>query len=117
MVVLVVLMALFMFWGSEQLERIFGKRDLKREPKLRYAGAGVLAIGAFAVMLIGQPTNADRWARLARKRRSCSRTGPSRSIQVSCFASMHDHKLKLVLLDVRSEADYNLFHLHDAVSG
>ena len=30
-VVLVVLMALFMFWGSEQLERIFGKRDLKRE--------------------------------------------------------------------------------------
>jgi rhodanese-related sulfurtransferase len=114
-VVLVVLMALFMFWGSEQLERIFGQRDLKREPKLRYAGAGVLAVGAFAVMLIGQPTNADRWARLSQEKEKLLQ---DRAVQIhpgELLASMHDHKLKLVLLDVRSEADYNLFHLHDAV--
>ena len=34
-VLLVVLMALFMFWGGEQLERIFGKKDLTKEPKQR----------------------------------------------------------------------------------
>ncbi|MDP2778712.1 MAG: YeeE/YedE thiosulfate transporter family protein, partial [Anaerolineales bacterium] len=38
-VVIVILMALFMFWGGEQLERIFGKKDLSKEPKLRIAGA------------------------------------------------------------------------------
>ncbi len=41
----VVLMALFMFWGGEQLERIFGQKDLTKEPRLRYAGAGVLVAG------------------------------------------------------------------------
>lgn len=107
----VVLMALFMFWGSEQLERIVGKRDLKQEPKLRYAGAGALALAAFAVVLIGQPTVADRWARLAPEKEQQLH---ERAVQVhpgELLASMHDHKLKLVMLDVRNEADYNLFHL------
>src|SRR5512137_223260 len=34
-VLLVVLMALFMFWGGEKLEAHFGKKDLKKEPRLR----------------------------------------------------------------------------------
>jgi rhodanese-related sulfurtransferase len=110
----VVLMALFMFWGSEQLERIFGKCDLKQEPKLRIAGAGALAMAAVAVMVIGQPTTADRWARLAPEKEQLLR---DRAVQLhpgELLASMHDHKLKLLMLDVRSEADYNLFHLQGA---
>jgi hypothetical protein len=55
-VVLVVLMALFMFWGGEQLERIFGKKDLSKEPKLRVAGAAILIVGALAVFVIGNPS-------------------------------------------------------------
>jgi rhodanese-related sulfurtransferase len=113
-VLAVVFMALFMFWGSEQLERIIGKRDLKQEPKLRYAGAGALALAAFAVVVIGQPTAADRWARLAPEKEQLLR---DRAVQVhpgELLASMHDHKLKLVMLDVRSEANYNLFHLQSA---
>jgi rhodanese-related sulfurtransferase len=113
-VVAVVLMALFMFWGSEQLERIVGKADPKREPKLRYAGAGALALAAFAVLMIGQPTNVDRWTRLAPEKEQLLR---DRAVQVhpgEVLASMHDHKLKLALLDVRSEQDYNLFHLQGA---
>src|SRR5512133_1803817 len=47
-VLLVILMALFMFWGSEQLERIIGKRDMSHEPKLRLVGAGVLFALALA---------------------------------------------------------------------
>ena len=32
------LMALFMFWGAEKLEGIFGGKDPKKAPRLRYAG-------------------------------------------------------------------------------
>src|SRR3970040_1274109 len=64
-VVAVILMALFMFWGGEQLERIFGGRDLKKEPRRRYAGAAVLALAGVLVLLIGQPTTSEKWTRLA----------------------------------------------------
>ncbi|MEJ2759496.1 MAG: YeeE/YedE thiosulfate transporter family protein, partial [Anaerolineales bacterium] len=37
---LVLRMALFRFWGGEKLEAIFGGVDLKKAPKMRYAGAG-----------------------------------------------------------------------------
>jgi rhodanese-related sulfurtransferase len=73
-----------------------------------------LALAAFAVVLIGQPTVADRWARLAPEKDQLLR---DRAVQIhpgELLASMHDHKLKLEILDVRSEADYNLFHLRDA---
>src|SRR5215211_7580099 len=63
-VLLVVLMALFMFWGAEQLERIFGKKDLTREPKLRVAGAGALIVLALAVVFIGSPSFEQRYAKL-----------------------------------------------------
>lgn len=36
-VLLVVLMALFMFWGAEQLERIFGKKDLAMSDRRQFA--------------------------------------------------------------------------------
>lgn len=110
----VVLMALFMFWGGEQLERIIGKRDLAKEPKARYAGAGLLVAGAVAVLLIGQPTTLDRWLKIAPEKEALL---IDRSVQIEpgeLLHVMHDHELKLVMLDVREEADYNLFHLADA---
>jgi rhodanese-related sulfurtransferase len=113
-VALVVLMALFMFWGGEQLERLIGRRDMRREPRLRYLGAGGLLLAAAAVAVIGQPTTADRWARLV----------PTHQPQLAArevyihpgevLDSQADRRLNLVLLDVRGEADYNLFHLRGA---
>ncbi len=113
-VVIVVLMALFMFWGAEQLERIFGGKDLKREPRARYVGASFLLLGALVVWLIGQPTTADRWAKIAPQKEPLLK---ERAVYVhpgELLDTMHDHQIKLVLLDVRSEADYNLFHIADA---
>jgi hypothetical protein len=113
-VLLVVLMALFMFWGAEQLERIFGQRDLKREPRLRYAGAGALVLVALAGLVIGQPDAADRWARIATAKEASL---AAREVQIApgeLLASLGDDRLNVVLLDVRSEADYNLFHLSGA---
>ncbi|RPI78231.1 MAG: rhodanese-like domain-containing protein, partial [Chloroflexi bacterium] len=113
-VLLVVFMALFMFWGSEQLERIFGGKDPKKAPKLRYAGAGVLTMAAVAVMVIGQPTTADRWNVISAEKEQLLQ---DRAVQIhpgELLATMHEHKVNLVMLDVRSEADYNLFHIRDA---
>ena len=113
-VVLVVCMALFMFWGGEQLERIFGKKNLKKEPKQRVAAAAALLIGALAVMFIGQPDTADRWAQIQEEKETLL---ANRAVQIApgeLLATINDPTLRPVILDVRSEADYNLFHLVDA---
>ncbi len=113
-VVLVVLMALFMFWGGEQLERIIGGKDLRKAPRGRYVGAGALVVGALAVAFIGQPTAADKWAGLAPTKEPAL---AAREIQVhpgEVLASQADQRLNVVLLDVRGESDYNLFHLWGA---
>ena len=113
-VILVTLMAVFMLWGGEQLEKIYGKKDPKKAPKARYYGAGVLVIVALAIAVIGQPTTADRWNDLASIRGDDLK---NREVYVhpgELLDTFHDHKLNLVMIDVRSEADYNLFHLLDA---
>jgi rhodanese-related sulfurtransferase len=113
-VVLVVLMALFMFWGSEQLERIFGKRDLKKEPRLRVAGAAMLFVGALAVLFMGTPDVTEKWARIAPEKETLL---AERKVQIEpgeLLASLADDRLRVVMLDVRSESDYNLFHIQGA---
>lgn len=113
-VLLVVLMALFMFWGAEVLEKVVGKRDLAQEPRWRYGAAAAIILVALLTILIGQPDNSQRWARLAP-----SEGGrlAGREVQIhpgELLHTVHDAALKVILLDVRSEPDYNLFHLQDA---
>jgi rhodanese-related sulfurtransferase len=137
-VLLVVLMALFMFWGAEQLERIFGKKDLSKEPKLRYAGAGALFALALAVGFIGNPTLEEKYNKLTFTRtetipNSSGNADPilntftysademlaKRLVFVSpaeAFKAKYNQAMKPVYLDVRSEIDYNLYHLEDAVN-
>ena len=113
-VLLVVLMALGMFAGAELLEKIFGKRNLHIEPKTRFAGAGALIAVALVALAIGQPTTEDRWKAVSGVKMAAL---TEREVQVQpgeILHLMHDHDLSLVLLDARSETDYNLFHLADA---
>ena len=113
-VLLVALMALFMFWGSERLERIFGGRDLSKEPRWRVAGAGALLLVAGTVLVMGQPDAADKWAQIAPEKEAVL---ASRAVQIhpgELLGSLGDDKLNVVMLDVRPEADYNLFHLRGA---
>ena len=113
-VLLVVAMALFMFWGSEQLERMVGKRDLTQEPKWRYGAAGTILAGALLVVFIGQPTTADRWANIAAEEEARI---ANREIYIhpgELLDYLHDPSVQVVMLDVRSERDYNLFHIRDA---
>jgi hypothetical protein len=136
-VLLVVLMALFMFWGAEQLERIIGKKDMSREPKLRIAGAGVLFALALAVVFIGSPSLEERYQKLTFTRTetipqlegqppivntvtyTADEMLSNRFVFVSpaeAFKAKYNQAMNPVYLDVRSEADYNIYHIEGAVN-
>ncbi len=136
-VLLVVLMALFMFWGSEQLERIVGKKDMSREPKLRIAGAGALFVLALAVVFIGSPSLEERYNKLTFTRTetipqldgkdpiintytySADEMLENRLVFITpaeAFKSKYNQSMNPIYLDVRSEADYNLYHIEGAVN-
>lgn len=135
-VLIVVLMALFMFWGGEQLERIFGKKDLAKEPRLRVAGAVALFAAAVAVLAIGSPSLEQRYNKVTFTRtetipqlnadpivntyiytademleKRLAFTSPAEA-----FKAKYNQSMNPVYLDVRSEADYNLYHIEDAVN-
>jgi rhodanese-related sulfurtransferase len=115
-VLLVVLMALFMFWGGEKLEARFGKRDLSKEPKRRYLGGVALILVALIVIALGQPTIAQKWAQVEAAKMPLLE---QRAVQIhpgELLASLGNDTLDVVMLDVRSESDYNLFHIHGAVN-
>jgi rhodanese-related sulfurtransferase len=135
-VLLVVLMALFMFWGAEQLERIFGKKDLSKEPNLRvYAASGLFAL-ALGVALIGSPSFEERYTKLTFTRTetipqlegqepivntyiySADEMLEKRLVQISpaeVFKSVYNQNVNLIMLDVRPESDYNLYHIDGAI--
>lgn len=115
-VISVVLMAIMAFLFAEQAERIFGKRDLKGEPKWRYGVAGGGVVLAAAVALIGQPTTADKWARLEPDKAKLLIERAVLIDPAELLSLTQNRQVKLVMLDVRSEAEYNLFHIRDAQS-
>jgi rhodanese-related sulfurtransferase len=135
-VLLVVLMALFMFWGSEQLERIVGKKDMTREPKLRMAGAGVLVVFALAVVFIGTPSLEEKYNKITFTRTetiqqenadpivntltySADEMLSNRLVFTSpaeAFKAKYNQAMNPIYIDVRSEADYNLYHIEGAIN-
>ena len=112
-VVAIILMTLFVFWGSEKLGAIFGKRELAKWPRQRVYAAALFA-GALIVPLIGQPSTADKLARISAEKQAAL---DERAVQIhpgELLATIADDRLRAVMLDVRPEADYNLFHIEGA---
>jgi rhodanese-related sulfurtransferase len=113
-VVGVVVMALGMFWAGEQLEKRFGGLDPARAPRGRYLGAAAVLAASVVVVAVGQPTTEERWARIADEKEAVL---AARDVQIhpgELLDVMHDEALKPILLDYRSEGDFNLFHLQGA---
>ncbi len=109
-VLLVVLMALFMFWGAEKLEQIIGGRPAERSV-WRKVGAAALVLGALVVLAIGEPTPQRGWAHIAPQKEPLLQ---QRSVYIhpgELAQYMADETIRLEIIDVRPEADYNLFHL------
>jgi rhodanese-related sulfurtransferase len=133
-ILLVTLMAIFMLWGGEQLERIYGGKDLKMAPKWRIPVAGGFVLFAVLVMMVGQPNRLELAFPSEENPAQQSENGEVAETDASTMTAselallersifihpgelldtMHDHKINLIMLDVRNEADYNLFHILDA---
>jgi len=118
--VLVVLMALGMFWGGELLEQRFGQGKAWSEislwprpgPKLGAAAALVLA--SLVIMARGQPTPAEKFALLGE---AVQKPVAERAIfahPAEVVALRKDLNLHVVVLDLRDEHDFNLFHVGGA---
>jgi len=112
-VVIIVLMALFMFWGGEQLEKKFGNLNAPA-PKWKIPAAAALLLGAIFTVFIGQPSAMDKWNKIAPQKEAALL---EREIQIhpgELLSLMNDETKNLVMLDMRPETDYNIFHLRDA---
>ena len=91
-----------------------GKRDLAKEPKMRFAGAAALIAVALSVIFIGSPSTEQKYTQLAPVKDTALAKREVQIVPAELFHTMYDNKLQLVILDIRSEADYNLFHLRGA---
>ncbi len=116
-VLLVVLMALGAFWMAEKAEGAFGEGITDARPvrlPAKLAGAGGLAVLAFLVMGMGQPDPMEKYGFMAEDN---DRLLLERQVQIhpgELVQVAANRQLKLILLDVRSERDFNLFHLVDS---
>ncbi len=113
-VVFVTLMALFLLWGGEQLEKSIGGKAANSEPTARYIGAAVLVVIASVIAIIGQPTTADRWNLVSAVKEPELEARQYQIHPAELLHNFHEHKLNLMLLDVRSESDYNIFHIYNS---
>ena len=113
-VLAVVLMALAMFWGAEKIESVVGGRTAQSAPRWAApAAAGLVGIATLG-LLIGQPSNADRWEMIEPE---ATAELDARTVQISpaeLLSVQHDNKIKVIVLDVRDERYFNQFHLHGA---
>lgn len=136
LVPIIVATAVFLFWGAEQMEHLLARKDLSREPALRKAGAVALVAAALGVLLIGSPSLDDRYQKLSFKRTELVEQAGSEPRPVTrvysademlskrlaftspaeAFKARYLQAIKPVYLDVRSEADYNLYHIADSVN-
>jgi rhodanese-related sulfurtransferase len=119
-VLMVVAVALVMFWGAELLERRYGKGEawsaisLRPVSQRKLAGAGALLAAAIVLTVRGDPTPEQRWAWTAPE---VKRAVEDRSMFVDpaeVVALRKDLAVQSDVVDVRGEHDFNLFHVGGA---
>ena len=74
----------------------------------------LLVLGAFGVLALGEPTVEDRLARLAPEVNLELQSRDRHIDPGELLELMHNNRIALRIVDVRREADFNLFHLRDA---
>jgi hypothetical protein len=115
-VLLVVLLALGAFVAGEAVERRFGPSPAlaERRPRYVWAGAGALVAAALVLAVRGEPSPEARWRwRPAAVRQAVA----DRAIFPSApevVQRRKDTALRVDVLDLRPEREFNLFHLGGA---
>lgn len=135
-VLIIVCAALFLFWGGGQVEQIVGQREPAPRPGLRrFAAAGLFA-SALLVLAIGSPTLDDRYQQLSFQRTETKEQPGAEPLVLTrvysademlakrlvftsaaeAFKSRYNQAIKPRFVDVRSESDYNLYHIADSIN-
>ena len=115
-VLLVVVMALLLFWAGDLAQQVFGQgkpwAEVRRIPgRGSLAFAGTLVIASLFLVVRGQP---DPEARFARMGPEVRRSVEERAIFVDpaeVVALRKDIGVQVAILDLRDERDFNLFHV------
>jgi hypothetical protein len=113
-VLLVVVMAIGMFWLGELAERRFGGARRRGSRRAALAGAAALVAASIAIMVHGQPTAAEKFELLGAPAR---RPLEERAIFVhpaEVVALRSDTSVQVSILDLRAESEFNLFHVGDS---
>jgi len=119
-VLLVVLMAVGMFWAAEVSEQFFGERKAWSDVTLRprsvpkLAGAGALVLLALAATVRGQPTPEERYERIATQADAQIRDRAIFVHPAEVVAMRRDTAVRVGILDLRDEHDFNVFHVAGA---
>ena len=110
--ILVTLLALSAFWGVSKLE---AARDPNYVPSRAARGAAFFAILLSAGLLFVPQPGLD--SKIKRLEPQLQTLLTQRDVQIDpgeLVELMHNNQVKLVLLDLRPERDFNMFHLLDA---
>jgi len=111
----IVIVALVLFLISEKVEAMVNNRPQHKLPGWSKPAAVALVALAGVVLVIGQPSNEDRWQAVAAQSQAKL---DQREVQIApaeLLQYMNDSKIKVIPLDVRDESYYNQFHLRGAV--
>ncbi|EAQ95861.1 rhodanese-like domain-containing protein [Congregibacter litoralis] len=112
--VVIVLGAIGVFAGAEWLEERVGKIPRAQAPRWRYGAGALLILGAVLVALNGQPGSAERWERIASVEQLRLDHREVHVDPLEVLSLLHDDALRVQLLDLRGEFEFNRFHIRDA---
>ncbi len=114
-VFIIVIVAILLFWLVEYVEdQISGRDDRRKHVKEKLVGASVLALMALIVMVMGQPTVEDKWEKIATVENEKLENREVQIAPAELLEYIENDLVRVELIDVRNESDFNLFHLLDA---
>jgi hypothetical protein len=114
-VLLLVLMAMVMFWFFGLVSKlIYGSREDQSPLGLRIAAAFVLVLVSAMLIFYKQPDLETKWAYLAEEYAPRLEQRTVYIDPAELLHMMNDEYIDLLIYDVRSESDWNQFHLVDA---
>jgi rhodanese-related sulfurtransferase len=111
----IVVVALALFVLSEKVEAMVNKTPQQKLPGWSRPTAGALVALAAVVLIVGQPSNADRWEAVAEESQAKLDQHQVQIAPAELLKYLNDSKIKVIPLDVREERHFNQFHLRGAV--
>jgi len=119
-VLVVVVVGVILLWGSDAIERrwkrkegLVDEKESRRNRTAMIVVSVALIIGALVVLFVGQPTLADNWEKNTEKQAMLAE-GKAFVPAEEMNQAIYDPLINPILIDVRDERDYNLYHLEGA---